>query len=123
MKLYRKFDLSIMLQYIYKTLFIIALTSTSLSIYGQADSLPIENTIESCAPLSEQAWVDSVFNSLNTEERIAQLIMIRAHSDKSAEYHEEIANVIKQQKVGGLCFFQGGPIRQIDLVNYYQKIS
>ena len=123
MKLYRKFDLSIMLQYIYKTLFIIALTSTSLSIYGQADSLPIENTIESCAPLSEQAWVDSVFNSLSTEERIAQLIMIRAHSDKSAEYHEEIANVIKQQKVGGLCFFQGGPIRQIDLVNYYQKIS
>ncbi len=68
-------------------------------------------------------WVDSVFNSLNPVEKVGQLIMIRAHSDKSTEYHEQVANQIRNQKVGGLCFFQGGPGRQISLVNYYQSIS
>ena len=31
--------------------------------------------------------------------------------------------MIKQYNVGGLCFFQGGPIRQANLNNYYQSIA
>ncbi|MFX8429698.1 glycoside hydrolase family 3 N-terminal domain-containing protein, partial [Acinetobacter baumannii] len=31
--------------------------------------------------------------------------------------------LIKEYKVGGLCFFQGGPVRQANLTNYYQSIS
>jgi beta-N-acetylhexosaminidase len=31
--------------------------------------------------------------------------------------------VIKKEHVGGLVFFQGGPGRQANLVNEYQKIS
>ncbi|MCK5846365.1 MAG: serine hydrolase [Bacteroidales bacterium] len=73
--------------------------------------------------LNQMQWVDSVFNSLSEDERIAQMIMIRAHSNKTKAYHEKIANVIRNQKVGGLCFFQGGPGRQINLINYYQSIS
>ncbi len=73
--------------------------------------------------LNEAEWVDSVFSSLSKRDKIAQLIMIRAHSNKTKSYHEKIAKIIRNQKIGGLCFFQGGPIRQIDLVNYYQTIS
>lgn len=73
--------------------------------------------------LTESEWVDSIFNSLSSKEKIAQMIMIRAHSNKSKAYHEMVAKIIREQKVGGLCFFQGGPIRQINLVNYYQNIS
>ena len=33
---------------------------------------------------NEAKWVDSVFNALTEEERIGQLFMLRAHSDKDA---------------------------------------
>lgn len=72
---------------------------------------------------SEQEWVDSVFSSLNMREKIGQLFMIRAHSNKTKAYHEKVADDIRNNKVGGVCFFQGGPIRQINLVNYYQEIA
>ena len=69
------------------------------------------------------AWVDSVFNSLRPDEKIAQLFMVAAYSNKGIEHKEEIARLIKKYKIGGLIFFQGGPVRQANLTNYYQSIS
>ncbi len=69
------------------------------------------------------SWVDSVYNSLNKNERIAQLIIIRAHSNKGQGHIDSVMADIKKYKVGGLCFFQGGPVRQAVLTNYYQSIA
>src|SRR5207249_9027947 len=71
--------------------------------------------------LPENIWVDSVFNSLNKEERIAQLIVIRAYPNDTGIL--KTAELISRYNVGALCFFQGGPIRQADQTNYYQSIS
>ncbi|MDP4274552.1 MAG: glycoside hydrolase family 3 N-terminal domain-containing protein [Bacteroidota bacterium] len=68
-------------------------------------------------------WVDSVFNSLTPDERIGQLFMVSAWSNKDKRHVEEIANLIKNYKIGGLIFFQGGPVREAELTNYYQKLS
>ncbi|WP_343667426.1 glycoside hydrolase family 3 N-terminal domain-containing protein [Chitinophaga sp.] len=68
-------------------------------------------------------WVDSVFESLSNDERIAQLIMIRAHSNLGPDHVKKITKDIQDNKVGGLIFFQGGPVRQALLTNYYQSIS
>ncbi|HEX6224424.1 MAG TPA: glycoside hydrolase family 3 N-terminal domain-containing protein, partial [Chryseolinea sp.] len=68
-------------------------------------------------------WVDSVFKTLNTDERIAQLIMVAAYSDRDEDHKKEILRTIREQKVGGLIFFQGGPIRQSRLINEYQAES
>ena len=73
--------------------------------------------------LPANKWVDSVFNSLNKKQRIAQLMVIRAHSNLGKEHVESVTELIKKYKVGGLCFFQGGPIRQAKLTNYYQSIA
>ncbi len=73
--------------------------------------------------LSENNWVDSVFNSLTNEEKIAQLIVIRAHSNLGPNHVEQVTDLIKKYNVGALCFFQGGPVRQANLTNYYQSIS
>lgn len=70
-----------------------------------------------------QRWVDSVFKSLTPAQRIAQLMIIRAHSDKGPEHIASVTNLIQQHNVGGLCFFQGGPVRQALLTNQYQKIA
>lgn len=71
----------------------------------------------------ENFWVDSVFNSLNNDQRIGQLFMVAAFSNKTQKHVDEIEELIKESNIGGLIFFQGGPARQARLTNQYQKIS
>jgi beta-N-acetylhexosaminidase len=73
--------------------------------------------------LTVEQWVDSVFNSLTAEQRIAQLMVIRAHSNLGADHVAKVRNDIQQYNVGALCFFQGGPVRQANLTNFYQGIA
>lgn len=72
---------------------------------------------------SADKWVDSTFNSLNKEEKIAQLMVIRAHSNLGPDHVKDVAKLIEKYNVGALCFFQGGPVRQANLTNYYQAIA
>src|SRR5437763_16391907 len=73
--------------------------------------------------LSSGAWVDSVFKSLSKEEKIAQLMVIRAHSNLGPEHVQQVRDLIQKYNVGGLCFFQGGPVRQALLTNDYQALT
>lgn len=78
----------------------------------------------SAATLSgEEQWVDSVFNEMNPAERLGQLFMIRAHSDKGASHIAQVENLIRKYHVGGLCFFQGTPEKQVALSNRYQQLT
>jgi beta-N-acetylhexosaminidase len=70
-----------------------------------------------------KAWVDSVMKTLTPEQRIGQLFMVAAYSNKSKAHQDEIAALIRDQQIGGLIFMQGGPIRQAKLTNYYQQLS
>jgi beta-N-acetylhexosaminidase len=73
--------------------------------------------------LTVDQWVDSVFNSLTPEQRIAQLMVIRAHSNLGTDHVAKVTKDIQQYNVGALCFFQGGPLRQANLTNFYQAIA
>ncbi|MEJ7912243.1 MAG: glycoside hydrolase family 3 N-terminal domain-containing protein [Chitinophagaceae bacterium] len=73
--------------------------------------------------LTKQAWVDSVFRTLSKDEKIAQLIVIRAHSNLGEAHITGVTELIKKYNVGALCFFQGGPVRQANLTNFYQSFS
>jgi len=68
-------------------------------------------------------WADSVLTTLNPSERIAQLIMVAAWSNKDSLHINEIRKLIQDYGIGGLIFFQGGPIREALLTNDYQSIS
>lgn len=68
-------------------------------------------------------WVDSVMTTLTPEERIAQLIMVAAYSNRGEEHKQEILKLIENQKIGGLIFFQGDPKSQVKLMNTYQATS
>ncbi|WP_437179404.1 glycoside hydrolase family 3 N-terminal domain-containing protein [Pontibacter vulgaris] len=72
---------------------------------------------------ANQKWVDSVFKSLTPDERIAQLIMIPVYSNKNQAHIDSISTLIKTYKVGGVIFFQGGPVRQAKMTNRYQQES
>lgn len=85
--------------------------------------LPVFSSAQYHSRLSAQQWVDSVFKTLNNDKKIAQLIIIRAHSNLGPEHVAKVIENIKKYNVGGLCFFQGGPVRQANLTNYYQSIA
>ncbi|MCX6294515.1 MAG: serine hydrolase, partial [Bacteroidetes bacterium] len=68
-------------------------------------------------------WADSVFKSLSPDERIAQLFMVAAYSNKDKAHVKEIKELVDKYKIGGLIFFQGGPVRQAVLSNCYQSCS
>lgn len=72
---------------------------------------------------SPASWIDSVLDTLTIEERIAQLIMVAAYSNNNIGNEKEIKELVKDQKIGGLVFFQGSPFKQAELTNYYQSIS
>ncbi|GAB5555586.1 MAG: glycoside hydrolase family 3 N-terminal domain-containing protein [Saprospiraceae bacterium] len=72
---------------------------------------------------AEDRWVDSVFNALDTDEKLGQLFMIRAHSDLGPDHIAKVEAQIKKYKVGSLCFFQGTPEKQAELINRYQGLS
>ena len=69
------------------------------------------------------AWVESMFNNMTEDQRIAQLFMIRAHSDKGPDHIAKVTKLVRDYQVGGLCFFQGTPEKQAELTNKYQQLS
>src|SRR5690606_13594764 len=67
-------------------------------------------------------WVDSVFNSLSKDEKIGQLFMVAAYSNRDEPSYEALGKLITKEQVGGIVFFQGGPLRQTHLLNRYQSL-
>jgi len=66
-------------------------------------------------------WADSVYNSLTLDQRIAQLMIIRAYSWKDSLYNDSLLKIVVSHNVGGVCFFKGSPLRQANLTNLLQK--
>ena len=69
------------------------------------------------------AWADSVLNTLTPRERIGQLFMVAAYSNKGSQHAAEIESLVEDYGIGGLIFMQGGPVRQAHLTNRYQKAA
>jgi len=71
----------------------------------------------------DNRWVDSVLRTLTPEERIAQLFSVRAYSRGDRDEMKKIGDLLNRYAIGGLTFFQGGPVRQVLLTNYYQRLA
>ena len=69
----------------------------------------------------EAKWVDSIYSKMSLQEKIGQLFMISAYSNKDSVHVKSVEKLIQDYKVGGVIFFQGGPVRQAKLTNQYQS--
>ncbi len=75
---------------------------------------------------SAQYWADSVFSSLNDDQRIAQLMVLRESEitkDGVFIYDSAITAAIKNYNIGGIVLFQGSPVKQANFINYFQSIA
>ncbi|WP_338769003.1 glycoside hydrolase family 3 N-terminal domain-containing protein [Bernardetia sp. ABR2-2B] len=68
----------------------------------------------------QEKWVNQELSKLDLEQKIAQLFMIAAYSNRNESHYKEIDNFITKYKIGGLIFFQGTPQKQAELTNRYQ---
>ncbi len=71
----------------------------------------------------EQRWVDSVYQTLSPDQRLGQLFMVAAYSNKTQTHVKEIEQLVTDYGIGGIMFMQGGPVRQAKLTNRYQALS
>ena len=102
-----------------KILFIIAFLSAIGTLTSQAQTVtPYIETLQ-----NSNRWVDSVYKKMTRNAKIAQLFMVRAHSNFSKKYADSVGNVIRKEHLGGVVFFQGGPVRQAVISNQYQSLS
>jgi beta-glucosidase-like glycosyl hydrolase/CubicO group peptidase (beta-lactamase class C family) len=67
-----------------------------------------------------QRWADSVYRSMTLEERIGQLFMISARSDREVRA-DSLLSLIGQYHPGGIMFLKGSLHRQAELTNLFQS--
>ena len=64
----------------------------------------------------KEVFVDSLMATLDVDQKIGQLFMIRAFSRRDDVEDRRIFEMIRKYHVGGICFFQGSPKRQKELI-------
>ncbi len=66
-------------------------------------------------------WVEGQLQSMTPDQRIGQLFMVAAYSNKGEDHKKNISYMVRKYNIGGLIFFQGTPNKQAELTNYYQS--
>ncbi|MGZ5247020.1 MAG: glycoside hydrolase family 3 protein, partial [Flavitalea sp.] len=76
---------------------------------------------------SAERWADSVMRTLNQDEKIAQLMIIRVSGfdadRKVVFYDQQVLEAIRKYNIGAVCLFQGGPLRQASVINAFQSAA
>ena len=89
----------------------------ALQINAQTDPLKTKDSI------AQDRWVDSIMRTMNIDQKIGQLFMVAAYSNKDAEHEKFIMNLITKHHIGALIFFQDQAVKQVELTNKYQSLS
>ncbi|MCI2227636.1 serine hydrolase [Polaribacter sp. MSW13] len=72
---------------------------------------------------AQDAWVDSIIKNMTIDEKIGQLFMLQAYSNKDKKHEDFITDMITKYHIGNLIFMQGTPQKQAVLNNKYQALS
>lgn len=70
-----------------------------------------------------ETWPEETLQKMSLDEKIGQLLMIAVYSNKDAQYEDNIEKTLKEYNIGGIIFFQGDPVRQVNMINRYQKAA
>ncbi|MFT4942521.1 MAG: beta-N-acetylhexosaminidase [Candidatus Paceibacteria bacterium] len=102
-----------------KPLILLFLLLSCLSAFSQEiNPLLLEND-----QVNQEAWVDSVYNTMSLQEKVGQLFMVDVFSRDPAAKTDKIKKLIEQYHIGGVIFSKGGPRRQAKLNNEFQALS
>jgi beta-N-acetylhexosaminidase len=88
----------------------------------------VQNSIAQNKNSSAQAWADAVYAKLSKDERIAQLMIVRLSSidlktKVITSFDDKVEGLVKKYNIGGVCVFQGSPVKQANMINKLQAIA
>ena len=72
---------------------------------------------------AQTRWVDSLYNSMNLDQKIGQLFMVQVFSLHTAKQQKPIKDLIKKYHIGGIIFSKGSPVAQAKLTNEFQSMA
>lgn len=96
---------------------LIVLVSVTLGSWNTAERKEVKPDL-----WVHEAQADSVLAMLSLREQIGQLLMVAAYSNKDSAHVQELRQLVADG-VGGFCFFQGSPARQIAMIHDLQQRS
>ncbi|WJS96827.1 serine hydrolase [Flavobacterium johnsoniae] len=70
---------------------------------------------------AENRWTDSIYSKMTLDEKLGQLFFANAYSNKDSVHVNKVKELVSKYNIGGIIFFQGGPVRQAKLTNLYQS--
>ena len=85
--------------------------------FAQSDPLQTKDSI------AQIKWVNDMMANMTVDQKIGQLFMIAAYSNKDEKHEKEITYLIEKYHIGALIFFQDIALKQVKLTNKYQSIS
>lgn len=68
-------------------------------------------------------WANEKYDAMTLEEKVGQLFVVAAYSNKDAAHEAEIESLVKNDAIGGLIFMQDDAVKQAELTNRYNKVS
>jgi beta-glucosidase-like glycosyl hydrolase/CubicO group peptidase (beta-lactamase class C family) len=71
----------------------------------------------------QMKWVDSVYSSMTLNQKVGQLFVVQAVSNKGISHKTKILDEITSNRVGGIIFSNGSAVKQVKLTNLYQEMS
>ena len=82
-----------------------------------------QNPLKTSDSEDQTKWVDSVYQSLNINQKIGQLFTVWVATKEGKDKMNEIENIIKNNHLGGLIFSLGNVKDQANATNRFQSIS
>lgn len=92
-------------------------------VLAMAGLLSVAAYSQSVDYMSEDRWVDSVFNSLTLEQRIGQLMIVRVPTNNNAKKFKELYRNVSEYYAGGVCFFAGTAPEQLQMTKRLQAMA
>ncbi len=76
--------------------------------------------------MAAQKWADSTYATLSKDQRIAQLMVVRLSTIDSKTkvitfFDDKVSSLVKKYNIGGICVFQGSPVKQALMINKLQS--
>ncbi len=100
-----------------KKVLLILIISFALPIKAQKNPFTTKDSI------AQEKWVDNIINNMTLDQKVGQLFMVAAYSNKGENYVNSIANTIKKYEIGGVVLMKGNLEGHAKLVNRFQSIS
>ncbi len=87
-----------------------------------------QGTIAQMKNIPAKNWAAATYANLSKDERIAQLMIVRLSTIDSKTkvvtfYDDKVAGLIKKYNIGGICVFQGSPVKQANMINKLQAMA